>query len=81
MAKKVKEAKIDGTYDHPLPWVEPFPESVVDSDGKETIYVRATTTQDIILNGHKRHAGVHTLPCDFAHSNAAVLSAPPVPVK
>lgn len=81
--EKVKEAKVkspppNGEQHRPFPWAEPFPASVPDKDGKETIYVRASLSQDVIINGHKRGIGEHTIPCDFAHSHANILSAPAV---
>lgn len=76
---KAKARKSDGSQSNPHPWVEPFPASKMDSDGKtETVFVKATVGQDITLAGQKFAAGrVHTLPCGLAHAHASILSPPP----
>lgn len=77
LAKESASLKPNGEQHRPLPWVEPFPASKLDAEGKnETVFVRATTSQDIILNGKAYKAGQHTLPANFAHAHASVLSAP-----
>lgn len=76
MTKKVKEAK-QGTEHNPLPWSDPFPASYLDAKGKETVFVAAIPTQDIIVNGTTMGAGkVATMGADFAHAHAGALKSP-----
>lgn len=89
MSKTKKEVKA-GTEHNPLLWTEPYPASVLkevkvgkDKSGKpvvalkETVFVRATPTQDLIINGNKMAAGVDvTVGADFAHAHAAALTTP-----
>ena len=65
-----------GKYEDPILWVEPFPASCLAENGKEeTVFVRARLVQDVILNGKMYKAGVHTLPCNFAHQHSNVLTS------
>lgn len=78
--EKLKEGaalKPDGSPHRPFPWADPYPASKLDEDGKtETVFIRATASQDIIVNGEMKKAGMVILPCNFAHQHAHVLSAP-----
>jgi hypothetical protein len=90
MSKSKSAAPKLGTEHNPLPWADPYPASVLqevkvgkDKDGKpvmgmkETVFVRATPTQNITINGNKMPAGVDvTVGADFAHAHSAALTAP-----
>ena len=79
MPKPIKkvESKTEGSQSNPHPWVEPFPASVLAEDGKtETVFVKARVGQDVILNSKMHKAGLHVLPCNFAHSISNLLSPP-----
>lgn len=69
-AVEVKITSPLGAFNNPIPWVSPFPR------GGEEIYVRATLSQEVILNTVKYHVGQVIIPSLFAHQHTSILGPP-----
>lgn len=87
--KKEQPKKADGSFENPILWAPPYPASKVvpqeltgdeDKDGdpatEETVFVKASVNQDIIVNGKKYSVGVQTIPCFIAHAHPHAVSTP-----
>ena len=67
----------NGSASRPFPWVEPYPETLYAEDGKtDTVFVLASVTQEISVNGKKFPLGKQVLPASVAHAHSHAISAP-----